>query len=185
MCLMIENTTGQQQGHTPFLALPGVPSSRRSMSTDDNISLRCLAAVQFLRSHFQEATDMYKRILVDNREHLAVNVYIAACYYKLDYYDVAIEILQTYLAQFPDSITGVNLKSCAHYQLYNGKAAEAELKVLQQQSESPVFQEHDLLRHNVCVFRNGENAMQVKDFSCWRKMDIMYPSPRSLTGRTR
>ncbi|CAD7948025.1 unnamed protein product [Amoebophrya sp. A25] len=121
----------------------------------------CLAAVQFLRSHFQEATDIYKRILVDNREHLAINVYIAGCYYKLDYYDVAIEILQTYLATQPDSITGVNLKACAHYQLYNGKAAEAELKVLQQQTDTAVFQDHDLLRHNICVFRNGESAMQV------------------------
>eukprot|EP00392_Amoebophrya_sp_AT5.2_P013244 g13360.t1 len=93
--------------------------SSLSDSCEDQL---CLAAVQFLRSHFQEATDMYKRILVDNREHLALNVYIAACYYKLDYYD-----------------------------LYNGKAAEAELKVLQQQSETPVFQEHDLLRHNICV----------------------------------
>merc|ERR1719188_2949844 len=118
-----------------------------SKLTDSCEDQLCLAAVQFLRSHFQEATDMYKRLLVDNREHWALNVYLAACYYKLDYYDVAIEILQTYLAMFQDSIMGVNLKACAHYQLYNGKAAEAELKVLQQSSaESRVFQEHDLLR---------------------------------------
>ncbi len=105
---------------------------------------------------------MYKRLLVDNREHWALNVYTASCYYKLDYYDVAIEILQTYLAMYPNSIMGINLKSCAHYQLYNGKAAEAELKVLQQAADSTVFQDHDLLRHNICVFRNGENAMQVR-----------------------
>ncbi len=60
---------------------------------------------------------------------------------------------------------GVNLKACAHYQLYNGKAAEAELKVLQSATEGQdVFQEHDLLRHNISVFRNGENAMQVGFF---------------------
>merc|ERR1711988_1848827 len=36
-----------------------------------------------------------------------------------------------------------------------------ELKVLQQAATSGnVFQDHDLLRHNLVVFRNGENALQ-------------------------
>lgn len=130
--------------------------------TDTTEDQLCLAAIQYLRSHFQEATDIYKRLLVENREHWAVNVYIALCYYKLDYHDVALEILQTYLANYPTSITGVNLRACSHYQLYNGKAAEAELKVLQQTANSGnLFSEHDLLQHNLVVFRNGENALQV------------------------
>jgi len=130
-----------------------------SDSKEDQLSL---AATQYLRSHFQEATDIYKRMLVEDKEHYALNVYIAFCYYKLDYYDVALEILQSYLTQYPHSITAVNLKACSHYQLYNGKAAEAELKVLQQASNSGnIFQEHDLLQHNLVVFRNGENAVQV------------------------
>merc|ERR1711904_686296 len=37
-----------------------------------------------------------------------------------------------------------------------------ELKVLQQAAASGnIFQDHDLLRHNLVVFRNGENALQV------------------------
>lgn len=51
------------------------------------------------------------------------------CYYKLDYYDVSLEILAVYLQAFPDSPTAINLKACNHFRLYNGKAAEAELKV--------------------------------------------------------
>lgn len=130
-----------------------------SDSTEDQL---CLAAIQYLRSHFQEATDIYKRLLVENREHSALNVYIAFCYYKLDYHDVALEILQGYLVLYPNSITAVNLKACSHYQLYNGKAAEVELKVLQQAASSGnIFQEHDILQHNLVVFRNGENALQV------------------------
>lgn len=130
-----------------------------SDSREDQLGL---AAIQYLRSHFQEATDIYKRLLVDEREHAALNVYIAFCYYKLDYYDVSLEILQSYLTSYPHSITAVNLKSCTHYQLYNGKAAEAELKVLSSASTSGnIFQEHDLLQHNLVVFRNGENAIQV------------------------
>jgi len=122
----------------------------------------CLAGIQYLRSHFQEATDIYKRLMVEDRDRTALNVYIAFCYYKLDYFDVALELLQIYLNSYPQSITAVNLKACTHYQLYNGKAAEAELKVLQQASSSGnIFQEHDLLQHNLVVFRNGENAIQV------------------------
>merc|ERR1719387_2128754 len=136
--------------------------SQHQRLTDTTEDQLCLAAIQYLRSHFQEATDIYKRLLVENREHLALNVYVALCYYKLDYYDVALEILQTYLAVHPHSITAINLKSCSHYQLYNGKAAEAELKVLQQAANTGnIFQEHDLLQHNIVVFRNGENSLQV------------------------
>ena len=72
-----------------------------------------LAAVHFSRSHHQEAVDIYKRVLLESREDLAVNVYIAMCYYKLDYYDVSLEILGVYLQAFPDSLLGVNLKVVA------------------------------------------------------------------------
>lgn len=122
----------------------------------------CIAALHYLRNHFEDATEIYKRLLIDNRDYHALNVYVGLCYYKLDYYDVALEILNTYLTKFPHSIIAVNLKACCHYQLYNGKAAEAELKSLQQLSVSDnIFSDNDLLRHNLVVFRNGENALQV------------------------
>lgn len=122
----------------------------------------CLAALHYLRNHYEDATEIYKNLLLDKRDFHALNVYVALCYYKLDYYDVSLEILAVYLGIHPNSITGVNLKACNHYQLYNGKAAEAELKSLQALStKGDVFQENDILRHNLVVFRNGENALQV------------------------
>ena len=51
-------------------------------------------------------------------------MYVALCYYKLDYYDISQEVLAVYLQHFPDSAIGINLKACNHYRLYNGKAAE-------------------------------------------------------------
>mgnify|MGYP006081065151 FL=1 len=51
-----------------------------------------LAALHYLRVHYQEATEIYKRLLVDNRDDLALNLYVAMCYYKLDYYDVSLEV---------------------------------------------------------------------------------------------
>jgi len=123
---------------------------------EDQLSL---AGVHYLRSHHQEATDIYKRQLLENREDLALNVYVAMCYYKLDYYDVSLEILAVYLQAHPDSATAVNLKACNHFRLYNGKAAEAELKVLADRGVN--LHSIDLIRHNMVVFSNGDQALQV------------------------
>ena len=106
-----------------------------------------------------QATDIYKRLLLENRDDVALNVYVAMCYYKLDYYDVSLEILAVYLQSHPDSAIVLNLKACNHFRLYNGKAAEAELKALSEQGVN--IEDSDLIRHNLVVFRNGENALQV------------------------
>lgn len=58
------------------------------------------------------------------RDFLALKVYVALCYYKLDYYDVSQEVLAVYLQSMPDSTIALNLKACNHFRLYNGKAAE-------------------------------------------------------------
>lgn len=60
------------------------------------------------------------------REFLALNVYVALCYYKLDYYDVSQEVLAVYLQSIPESTIALNLKACNHFRLYNGKAAEVK-----------------------------------------------------------
>jgi len=123
---------------------------------EDQLSL---AAVHYLRSHHQEATDIYKRLLLENRDDLALNVYVAMCYYKLDYYDVSLEILAVYLQSHPESPIGVNIKACNHFRLYNGKAAEAELKFLSDKGIN--VQGNELIRHNMVVFSSGEQALQV------------------------
>uniref|UniRef100_A0A8B9QY12 Intraflagellar transport protein 56 n=1 Tax=Anas platyrhynchos TaxID=8839 RepID=A0A8B9QY12_ANAPL len=108
-----------------------------------------------------KAIDIYKRILLDNREYLALNVYVALCYYKLDYYDVSQEVLAVYLQQVPDSTIALNLKACNHFRLYNGKAAEAELKNLTDSASSSFEFGKELIKHNLVVFRGGEGALQV------------------------
>ncbi|XP_071814529.1 intraflagellar transport protein 56-like [Apostichopus japonicus] len=120
-----------------------------------------LASIHYLRSHYQEAIDIYKRILLDNRDYLALNVYVALCYYKLDYYDVSQEVLAVYLQHFPDSAIALNLKACNHFRLYNGKAAEAELKNLQDLASPSFTFAQDLIKHNLVVFKGGEGALQV------------------------
>ncbi|KAG7302989.1 hypothetical protein JYU34_012995 [Plutella xylostella] len=113
----------------------------------------CLAS-----AHYQEAVDVYKKLLLDKRSYVALNVYVALCYYKLDYYDVSQEVLGVLLAQHPDSTVAGNLKACNLFRLYNGKAAEAELKQIS--SDQHTFGQ-DLVKHNLVVFRNGEGALKV------------------------
>ncbi|XP_060569598.1 intraflagellar transport protein 56-like isoform X2 [Ruditapes philippinarum] len=129
---------------------------------EDQLSL---ASIHYLRSHYQEAIDIYKRILLDNsdianKDFLALNVYVALCYYKLDYYDVSQEVLAVYLQQYPDSAIALNLKACNHFRLYNGKAAEAELKNLQDTASPSFIFARDLIKHNLVVFRGGEGSLQ-------------------------
>lgn len=45
---------------------------------------------------FQLATDIYKRLLLEFRDYAALSVYVAQCYYKLDYYDVSMDVLNLY-----------------------------------------------------------------------------------------
>lgn len=123
---------------------------------EDQLSI---AALHFLRGNYQDATDAYKKMLLEERDNIALNVYIAMCYYKMDYYDVSLEILTVYLQSHPDSVVSINLKACNSSRLYNGKAAEADLKLLQEKGYN--IADNDLIKHNLVVFRNGENALQV------------------------
>ena len=61
-----------------------------SNSIEDQL---CMAALHYLRSHFEEATEIYKKLLIENKDYHAINIYVALCYYKMDYYDVSLEIL--------------------------------------------------------------------------------------------
>ncbi len=121
----------------------------------------CLAALHYARGHYEDATEIYKKILTEKKEYIALNVYMALCYYKLDYYDVCLDLLSQYMTQTQPSIIGANLRACTNFQLYNGKNAEDELRMLEKVPHTgDLFQDNDLLRHNLVVFRGGENAMQ-------------------------
>ncbi|CAL7934948.1 unnamed protein product [Xylocopa violacea] len=125
---------------------------------EDQLSL---ASIHYLRAHYQEAIDVYKKILLENRDYFALNVYVALCYYKLDYYDVAQEVLQVYLQKYPDSAIATNLRACNHFRLYNGTAAQNEMKQLIEKMSTSFSFSHDLIRHNTVVFKGGEGALQI------------------------
>ncbi|CAH1401329.1 unnamed protein product [Nezara viridula] len=141
----------------------------------------CLAALHYLRSSYHEAIDIYKKILLDNRvikthqnndiefvealtqstQYIALNVYVALCYYKLDYYDMSQEVLATYLQKFPDSAIALNLKACNYYKLENVKAAENEIMALLEKISPSFIFGQDIIKHNLVAFRDGVGALQV------------------------
>lgn len=90
-------------------------------------------------------------ILNPFRDYLALNVYVALCYYKLDYYDVAQEVLQVYLQKYPDSATAINLKACNHFRFFKSTSEMTELKLLIDKVSSTVHFGNDLIRHNTVV----------------------------------
>ncbi|XP_054844728.1 intraflagellar transport protein 56 isoform X2 [Eublepharis macularius] len=126
--------------------------------TEDQLSL---ASIHYMRAHYQEAIDIYKRILLDNREYLALNVYVALCYYKLDYYDVSQQVLAVYLQQVPDSTIALNIKACNHFRLFDVKIAEGLLKSLMDSASTSFEFAQELIKHNLVVFQKGEGALQV------------------------
>ncbi|CAM6089924.1 unnamed protein product [Calypogeia fissa] len=123
---------------------------------EDRLSL---ASIHYLRGHYQEATDVYKELLAENRDWLALNVYVALCYYHMDYHDVSLEILNNYLEVHPDSALAVNVKACNNFKLSNVKAAESSIKSLESAYGGPV--ENNLVHHNQVVFQNRDGALQV------------------------
>ncbi|GBF97642.1 hypothetical protein Rsub_10518 [Raphidocelis subcapitata] len=129
-----------------------------SEGLEDELSL---AAVHFQRAHFQEATDTYKRLLLAHRDCAALGVYAALCYARLDYYDASQDVLAEYLSAHPTSPFAVNLKACNAFKLADGRAAEAALRALSDAGAAAALREVPLLRHNACVFRSGEAALQV------------------------
>ena len=68
---------------------------------------------------------------MEHKDFLAINVYVALAYAKLDYYDVSNEVLGVYLTQFPDSVLAINLKACNQFRKGLVKEAEEELRVVE------------------------------------------------------
>lgn len=140
-------------------------------TVEDQLSL---AAMNYARNHYQEAIDIYKSIILQSPDFVALNVYIALCYYKMDFYENSLDVLNNYLQMHRDSATAINLKACNHHRYYNGKAAEQEIQVLVDLQSTSYNVENDIVKHNLVVFRSGEDAQRALP----SLVDVIVPEAR-------
>ena len=128
-------------------------------SVEDRLSV---AAIHLQRSHLDDSVDIYKKILLENRNYKALNYYLALCYYKQELYDVAEEVLSEYLKAYPTSVLANNLAAAIQFQLNSETQAKEVFKKLQKNYEgADLLSQNDSLAHNQCVFNGGENALKV------------------------
>ncbi len=139
----------------------GLQKYHQKLSEESTEDQMCLASLQFMKTNYQKATEIYRKIVLENKkdDYTALQVYVALCYYKLDYYDHSLELLEPYLKVDPTSMTAANLKACNQCKLFDGKTGEQELKTVIERLGSAT--DNVMIRHNLVVFRNGENALKV------------------------
>ena len=133
------------------------------LDKDDILDQLSLAAMHFLRGHYQDAAAIYKKTLIENKNFVAINVYLALCYYKLEYYDVGMELVDAYLQHFPRSPFAINLKACCTFCMYNGRLAKKllEKELLNDQgTQGMQYSEYDLIGNNIAVFSGGADAVK-------------------------
>ncbi|KAG7390190.1 hypothetical protein PHYPSEUDO_008644 [Phytophthora pseudosyringae] len=145
----------------------------QQLSRDSVTDQLALAATSFSHKNFQEAAEIYKRLLSESTKGSqeggsALHVYLALCYFRLGYDDVALELLAVYLIGHPDSFFATNLKASCNFRLYSAREAKPILDdyvrrfpnhPCTQGTLDSLHSTHsasamaDVMRHNLTIFR--------------------------------
>lgn len=120
-----------------------------------------LAAIHYLRTNYQDAIEIYQRLLIQHPEFLALYVYIAMCQYKIDSFEESNESVDQYLGVNSDSAVALNLKSCDYLRLFEPDIAESQILQIQKFSSSSYDFVASLVKHNICVFHNGIDGFTI------------------------
>lgn len=120
-----------------------------------------LAAIHYLRSHYQDAIEIYQKLLTDHPDYIALNVYIAMCQFKLDMWEESNEAVDQYLTINSDSAVALNLKSCDYLRLFDPSTAESQLLQIRKFSSATYGFVDGLIEHNLCIFHNGDDAFTI------------------------
>ncbi|OHT12941.1 TPR Domain containing protein [Tritrichomonas foetus] len=120
-----------------------------------------LAAIHYMRGHYQDAIEIYQRILTQHPDFLALQVYIAMCQFKLEQYNESNEAVDTYLGDNSDSAVALNLKSCDYLRLFDPEIAESQLLQIRKFSSAAYDFIDSLITHNLCVFHDGADGFTI------------------------
>lgn len=120
-----------------------------------------LAAIHYIRSHYQDAIDIYTKLLADHPDYIALNVYIAMCQFKLDQHQQSNDSVDQYLQFSSDSAVALNLKSCDYLKLYDPNTAESQLLQIRKFSSATYGFVDALINHNLCIFHDGDDGFTI------------------------
>jgi intraflagellar transport protein 56 len=120
-----------------------------------------LAAIHYMRSHYQDALEVYQRLIVQHPDFMALHVYIAMCHFKLDEYEPSNESVDLYLSENSDSAVALNLKSCDYFRLFGQEIAESQLLQIRKFSSAAYDFVDTLVTHNLCIFANGVDGFTI------------------------
>lgn len=120
-----------------------------------------LAAIHYMRSHYQDAIDIYQKILSQNPDFLALHVYIAMCQFKLDQFEDSNESVDAYLQTNSDSAVALNLKACDYLRLFDAEIAESQLLQIRKFSSASYDFIDALIQHNICIFHDGDDGFTI------------------------
>ncbi|KAL9187755.1 hypothetical protein ACHAXT_006133 [Thalassiosira profunda] len=144
---------------------------RQLVSSDAVEDKLSIAAVEYSARHrFQDAIDVFRDLLANDTDALALYVYTAMSLFQRGDYEQSLEALDVAAESHPNSPIVANLKACNFFRLQDGKAALDALEAL---CDSKTREAHDLVRHNIAVFNGGEQALQV-----WPKLVDRVPEAR-------
>ncbi|KAK8882539.1 Intraflagellar transport protein 56 [Tritrichomonas musculus] len=120
-----------------------------------------LAAIHYQRTNYQDAIDIYEKILQQHPDFLALYVYIAMCQFKLDQFQESNDSVDQYLAVNSDSAVGLNLKACDYFRLFSPDVAESQLLQIRKFASASYNFVDSLIQHNLVVFHNGEDGFTI------------------------
>ena len=122
-----------------------------------------------------------------DKKYDALNIYLAMCYYKLEFFDIALDLVNHYLSIHNDSIIANNLKAAIEYSSTgNDKLAKEIILNLQNFSKnSNIIDDNDLLQHNLAVFDNEPDSKynKLKIFS--NLLDIIPEARQNTRSKTK
>lgn len=113
-----------------------------------------LAAVHYLRTHYNQALECYEEVLATQHEYYAIYLNMALCYYKLGEYERCDEQLAVYREHCEDSFSSLNLAAAVKFK--QNKLKEA-LEILETMKSDKAIEALPAYKHNKCLFQ-GLNA---------------------------
>ncbi|GMR36448.1 hypothetical protein PMAYCL1PPCAC_06643, partial [Pristionchus mayeri] len=115
----------------------------------------CLASLNFLGQHYDEAVKFYQPLLNANENMIALNFYIALAEFKQESYVPAEMFVKRFLHHYPDSPAGLNLYNSIKFRA--GKPVNVDTSIINNLYPAAKV----LFQHNHVIFTGGTNVMQV------------------------